>query len=78
MSIQIQKKVNLVRGILSGLFRGGLQVYAALGAGGKTQLHKMIDVIQLSSFNHCICIKCAVQPMFVLGRMFEDRKAEFG
>ena len=44
MSIKILKKDNLVRGLLSGLFRGGLQVYAALGAGGKTKLHKMIDV----------------------------------
>ena len=48
MPIKILKKNNLVRGLLSGLFRGGLQVYAALGAGGKTKLLKIID-FQLTS-----------------------------
>ena len=41
----------------------------------RTRLYKIVNYI--STEYQCICTKCVVQPIFDMGTMFENRKAEF-
>ena len=75
--------MSFVRGGAFCGFTRSLQVNAALGAGGETEPHKIIDFRLIILHKHLFATKhfqlgrSSVACTFELGRMFENWKAEF-